>query len=392
VPQGRHAHALLSSGRRALESFFPGFVDEIGSDGALAVDIKGLRWFDNGGYHARCTGISALLASRALLEKHVRTRVRALPNVRLRGECNADSVLFSDDRRRVTGVRAHSVGGGSNETIEADLVVDAAGRGSQLAAWLDAAGIAKPVEESVRVGLGYSTRIFRRRPDHLDGDFAMITPAAPPARRGGAMLAMEGDRWMVTLFGVLGDHPPSDEAGFLDFAQTLPAKDIYETIRNADALSDPLPFKFPASTRRRYEHLASFPEGLLAFGDSICSFNPIYGQGMSAAALQAGALKKCLEGGTADLPKRFFTAAAAVVDNPWTMAMGGDLRYPEVEGPRSRFGDFINWYLGKLHVAARTDASVSLAFHSVANLLKDPPSLLHPRVALRVVKGNIGAR
>jgi len=391
VPQGRHAHALLSAGRRALEALFPGLADELAAQGALKVDIEGLRWFDNGGYHARCTGIEALLASRALLETQVRKRVTALPNVRVVDGCDVDSLIM--DSSRVIGVRTHRVSsGGSGEDFEAELVIDASGRGSQTPAWLDASGFQKPVEESIRVALGYSTRLFRRRPEHLDGDFAMIIPSAPPGRRGGAMLAIEHDRWMVTLFGVLGDHPPIDAAGYLEFARTLPAPDVYETIKNAEPLSDPLPFKYPGSTRRRYERLTLLPDGLLAFGDSICSFNPIYGQGMSVAARQALALRDCLSEGSDGFAKRFFTAAAKVIDNPWTMAVGGDLRYPSVAGPRTQMGEFINWYLGKVHIAARRDPAVTFAFHSVANLLADPPSLLNPRVALRVARGNIGAR
>lgn len=391
VPQGRHAHALLSAGRRILESLFPGFVDELTSHGALAVDIRGLRWFDNGGYHARCSGIDALLASRALLETCIRSRVASLPGVRLVDACDVDGVILDGGASKATGLRATRVGGVA-ESMEADLIVDATGRGSQLPAWLRAAALDRPAEESIRVTLGYSTRIFRRHREHLDGDFAMITPAAPPGRRGGAILAMEGDRWMVTLFGILGDYPPTDGAGYLEFAKSLPAPDIYNTIRDAEPLSEPVPFRFPASTRRRYERLSRFPEGLLAFGDAICSYNPIYGQGMSVAARQAVALQQCLSGGTAGLASRFFKAAAAVIDNPWTMAVGGDLRYPDIEGPRSRFGDFINWYLGKVHIAARRDPAVSFAFHSVANLLAEPPSLLHPSVAFRVIKGNVGAR
>ena len=389
VPQGRHAHALLCAGRRALEALFPGFADELAAQGALQVDIDRLRWFDNGGYHARCSGIEALLASRALLETHVRQRVAALPNVRIADGCDVDSLLMSSDRRRVAGARTKAMAGGHGNDVEAQLVVDASGRGSQTPAWLESAGFEKPVEETIRVALGYSTRLFRRDPRHLDGDIAMVTPSAPPGRRGAAMLAIEGGRWMVTVFGVLGDHPPTDAAGYLEFARSLPAPDIYNVIKDAEPLSDPLPFKYPASSRRRYETLERFPEGYLVFGDAICSFNPIYGQGMSVAALQARALASSLSAGNAGLAKRFFTAAARVVDNPWVMAVGGDLRYPDVEGPRTAMGNFINWYLGKLHIAARNDAKLTLAFHSVANLLADPPTLLKPDIAFRVARGNL---
>lgn len=389
VPQGRHAHALLSSGRQVLEELFPGFADELAGRGALKVDIKNVRWFDNGGYHARCTGIEALLASRPFLESHVRARVRSIPNVRLLDGVDADSLAMSADARRVEGVRIKHIKGGQEETVASALTVDASGRGSQTPAWLDAAGYAKPAEETITVGLSYSTRTYRRPPRHLDGDIAVIIPSAPPDRRGAAMLALEGDRWMVTLFGLLGDHPPTDAEGYLNFARSLPAPDVFNAIRDAEALSDPLPFKYPSSRRRRYEQLERFPEGYLAFGDAICSFNPIYGQGMSVAALQARALASSLKAGLDGLAKRFFTAAAKVVDNPWLMAVGGDLRYEGVDGPRTAMGNFINWYLGKLHIAARKDPALTFAFHSVSNLLADPPTLLKPNIAYRVARGNL---
>ena len=168
--------------------------------------------------------------------------------------------------------------------------------------------------------------MYRRKADHLKGDLAVICPSAPPAKRGGVALAMEGDRWMVTLFGMLGEHPPTDEAGFLDFARSLPAPDVHEVIAHAEPITELVPFKFPQSTRRRYESVDRFPRGYLVFGDAVCSFNPIYGQGMSVAALQATALDTSLSAGDDALAKRFFSAASKVIDAPWTMAVGGDLR------------------------------------------------------------------
>ena len=146
--------------------------------------------------------------------------------------------------------------------------------------------------------------------------------------------------------------------------------------------------RFPASIRKRYEHLDRFPEGYLAFGDSICSFNPIYGQGMSSAALQALALGEALKADRHNLAKRFFAQAAKVVDIPWSIAVGNDLRMPETIGPRNAGVNFVNWYIAKLHKAAHKDAELTVAFLKVANLLAPPPSVMHPRLAWRVLMGN----
>ncbi len=381
VPQGQHAHALLTSGRQVLERYFPGLRDELFGHGALKGDYRRVRWFDNGVYHTRFDGLEALLISRPRLESHVRERLTALSNVRINDRRDVDMPAATDGR--VTGV---TVGG---DVISADLVVDASGRGSQSPAWLEKMGFPRPQEEAVKVGLGYTTRIYQRMPDHLKGDLAVICPSAPPATRGGVALAMEGDRWMVTLFGMLGDHPPTDEKAFAEFARSLPAPDIYEAISQAAPLTELTPFRFPQSTRRRYESIARFPEGYLVFGDAVCSFNPIYGQGMSSAALQAAELDTCLAAGDQGLAKRFFTAASKVIDAPWTMAVGGDLRYEAVAGPRTAMVKFVNWYIGKLHIAAAGDPKVALAFHRVANLLDPPPSLMQPGIAFRILQGNM---
>ena len=381
VPQGQHAHALLASGRQILERYFPGFKDELYGQGALKGDYQRVRWFDNGVYHTRFDGLEALVISRPRLEAHVRARLTALRNVRINDRRDVEAPAA--DAGRVTGVKV------GDDVISADLVVDASGRGSQSPAWLEKLGFPRPPEEAVRVGLGYTTRIFQRKPDHLKGDIAVICPSAPPAKRGGVALAMEGDRWMVTLFGMLGDHPPNDDRGFLEFARSLPAPDVHEVIAQAEPLTALIPFKFPQSTRRHYESLARFPGGYLVFGDAVCSFNPIYGQGMSTAALQAAALDKCLTAGDAELAKRFFAAASKVIDAPWTMAVGGDLRYEDVDGPRTGMVKFVNWYIGKLHIAAAGDPAVARAFHRVANLLDPPPSLMQPAIAFRILQGNM---
>jgi flavin-dependent dehydrogenase len=284
---------------------------------------------------------------------------------------------------RVTGI----TGGG--ETISGNLVVDAIGRASHSPQWLEALGYSKPHEERVEVGVAYTTRHFRRRPSDLDGDLAAMIPPTPRGKRGGAILAQEGDRWVVTLITHFGGNAPSDLPGFIEFASSLPAPYIHDVIRGAEALGDAAATRFPANTRRYYEKLDRFPEGYLVFGDAISSFNPIYGQGMSVAALEAVQLKDTLAEGGSNLAKRFFKRAGRIVDVPWTVATGNDLRMREATGRRSPGLNFINWYMSKLHKAAHQDAVASLAFHRVSNLLAPPQSVMAPAVALRVIRSSL---
>lgn len=383
VPQARHTHGLLASGRRVLEELFAGIGDELAAEGAVPGDMLGdSSWFFEGGHLARAhQGISGFFVSRPLLESVVRRRVLALPGLTLRQGCRVDEPVLGEDRRTVVGVRL------GEEILRADLVVDARGRATHLPEWLESVGYPAPRLERVEVGVSYTTRQFRRAPGALGGALAAIIPPTPDGKRGGVLLAQEHSRWTVTLVSHFGPKAPEDVPGFIEFARSLPSPDIYEAIRDAEPIGDATSAAFPASVRRRYEALERFPAGLLVIGDGFCSFNPIYGQGMSVAALEAVELRHCLLQGKRDLARRFFPRAAKVVDTPWSIAVGADLRIPEVKGPRNPGVSFINWYLAKLHRAAHRDPVLSVAFIKVANLLAPPPSILHPRIAFRVFSG-----
>jgi hypothetical protein len=335
------------------------------------------------------SGLRGIALSRPLLEGYIRERVRALPNVRVVDRCAAAGLVATPDRRRVRGVRVlRHVDGSAEEVLEADLVVDATGRGSRSPLWLEELGYPRPAQDEVRIGVAYASRVYRRRPDHLD-DQAVVVAATPERPRGGGMLAMEDDRWMVTLNGYLGQRPPADPDGFVAFTATLPAPDIFEVISDAEPLGEVLPARYPASVRRRYERLGRFPDGYLVTGDAVCGFNPIYGQGMSVAALEALALRECLRAGPAGLARRFFAAVAGIVDIPWGIAVGADLRFPGIHGARTAKVRLVNAYLGWFHVAAATDPVLGRAFLRVVNLMDRPEGLLGPAIALRVLGGNL---
>ena len=240
----------------------------------------------------------------------------------------------------------------------------------------------------MRIGLSYATRTYRLPPDALNGDLGVVLAATPRHPRSGMLLILEGDRWMLTLAGILGDHPPTDPDGFLAFARSLQFPDIYETIRQAEPLDDPVGFRFPASVRHRYERLDRFPDGLLVMGDAVASFNPIYGQGMSVAALEALTLRRHLERGIEPQPRRWFRDLAQVVDVPWDMAAGGDLVFPGVQGRRTLKSRLVNGYIARLHAAAAHDAHLATAFIRVAGLVAPPQTLLRPGVALRLLRAS----
>ena len=390
--QTRHPHALLVQGLNIMSGYFPDLVDDLLSGGNPMLDMgRSMRWYCYGGYRARFElGLRGILTSRPFLEWHLRRRVTALPNVTVRDSCSVEELLVSENHRRVIGLRALGAGAESEpQSFFADLVVDAGGRGSRSPKWLERLGYGRPEESTVTCGTGYATRIYQRdasRPGNQDWVF--VTPEAPLEYKAGVALPIEHDRWIVSLGGWHGHHAPADEAGFMAFAKSLPAPDVYHIIATSTPLSDIVSYKFPASLRRHYERLEDFPEGYLVLGDAVCSFNPLYGQGMTSAAMQAAALDKLLKARPSlhGIRKPYFRQVTKIVDTPWKTAVAEDFRFPETKGRKAPGTDLINAYMDHVHRATHKDTVVGAAFLKVLNMIEPPVSLLSPRILWRVVR------
>ncbi|GAA2457428.1 FAD-dependent oxidoreductase [Streptomyces macrosporus] len=389
VPQSRHLHVLLARGALALDELFPGFLDELTAAGASRADTQGdAHWYLDG--HLVCRAPSGLIAygaSRPLVEHQIRARVAALPNVEIVGPAEVLGPVTTPDRGRVTGVRVRPRADGAEETVlDADLVVDASGRGSRAPAWLEELGHARPASTRVRADVVYVTRRFRRDPRLLDGRASAAFVPFPRLPRGGAVLAEEHDRFAVVLTGQFGEEPPTDHAGMLAYADSLPGPDIAEVLRAAEPLDAPVKMRYPAGVRHHYERLDRHLDGFLVTGDALCSFNPTYGQGMTAAAQQAIVLRGLLAEGADDLPRRFFRAASQAVDTPWLLAAGGDLRFPEAEGRRGPVDGLLDRYLTRYRAAASVDPVLGRTFLAVAHMVEPPARLMAPGHVLRVLR------
>ncbi|WP_437806234.1 FAD-dependent oxidoreductase [Sorangium sp. So ce1078] len=398
APQARHLHGLLARGERILNDLFPGFTEDLIRDGAVAYDFGvGLAWHHLGAWKPRFeTGVQTVCMTRPLLEAHVRRRTFALPAVRRLDRREVIELSASPDRSRITGVvvRRRDEPGGIEE-LSADLVVDASGRGSRAPAWLEALGYARPDESTIQVRVGYAGRQYRPRdPAQVPWTSLYVLGSPSDSRRFGCIAPIEGGRWIVVLAGLFGDHPPADPEGFLEFARGLPNDALYRALLGAEPVTDIATYKFPAHLRRHYERMARMPEGLAVLGDALASFNPVYGQGMTSACLQALALDAALAeqrrragpGAIAGLARRYHAAAAKAVDLPWQMSTGEDLAYPETEGRRPLLQPILRWYTGMLHRAARVDREVYVRFVRTMHMLDGPEALLAPRLILRVLR------
>ncbi|SFW72443.1 NAD(P)/FAD-dependent oxidoreductase [Amycolatopsis australiensis] len=386
VPQGHHAHGLLARGQQILEAFFPGLQAELTADGIPSGDLSGrLRWYFNGKrLQQRDSGLLSVSATRPELEAHVRTRVAALANVELRERTVIQSLVATADHARVTGVRV-SGDGAEPETILADLVVDATGRGSRSSLWLEELGYERPAEERIKIDLAYTTRQFELDTDPFGDDLAINPVASPANPRGGFFVKLQGNVALLSQTGLLGDHPPRDAEGFLEFAKTLDAPEVYRAVRTAKPITGITSFKVPASVRRRFDRLTRFPAGLLVIGDGVCAFNPVYGQGMTVAAMEADQLARHLDDGGVR-PLRFFKEISPTIDVPWDISAGGDLAFPGVEGPRPLKVKMGNAYMAKLHSAATVDGRFTEAFFRSAGLVDPPAALMRPSLVVGVLR------
>ncbi|HTU77092.1 MAG TPA: FAD-binding monooxygenase [Trebonia sp.] len=421
VPQSRQAHGLHARGVSALEELLPGFRGEMlaagGVDGDVLADVN---WYLDGhlARHAPA-GLCGIGMTRRGIERMIRSRVEKLPNVQIVDQCAVDGLVIEEER--VAGVRLRSApyrspvsrpGQDPAHVVAADLVVDAAGRGSRAPAWLADFGYPQPAESRLRVDLVYVTRHYRRLPGQLGGIIGAAIVPYPGHRRGAALIRQEGDQWVLTLAGMLGEDPPTDDEGMLAYADTLAGPEIARVIRESAPLDRPARMRFPASVRRHYEKLDRMPAGLIVTGDALCSLNPVYAQGMTVTALEALALRQALadsglaggkaarasrlpwarRAGTGQLVARFYRAADKLVSAAWAMSVAGDLRFPEVQGKRGPSDRWIGAYLARLRVAAASDPAVGRVFVRVANMVDPPSRLLGPATMARVLRaGRHGA-
>lgn len=387
APQTGQPHSLLEAGRATLEAFLPGFGRDLRARGALKLDMSGdFEWYDHGDCVAEADApLPALYASRPLFEHVVRERVLARDGVRSRDGCHVFDYEFDPAAGRVTGVRFRD-DGGDEATLDADLVVDATGRTSRTPQWLDAHGFPTPAVDRVAVDVTYSTVRIDRPPEVACG--TLVAPEADRPR-GAAMLPMEDGQWEVLLQGMHGERAPTDPDTFREWTASLPLDTIDRQVREHAWNSEVRRYPFPASLRRHYADLDRFPDGLLVTGDAIASFNPVYGQGMSVAALDALVLHRTLRNGLDGLGPRFFADAREIVDEVWQIAVGNDFLFDATTGPKPFGTDLFNRYVERLLRRAHDDGHLTEAFFRVFRLERPATSLLRPSVAWRVLRPSL---
>lgn len=383
TPQDRHPHGLLAGGLRALDEIFPGFKNDLAEAGAvpvrLAQDIRYER-ADVGLLPMRDLDLSILCASRPLIECVLRRKVSASANIALRPQCRVTAIL---SREEVTCGVEFDTGLRPRETLDAELVVDASGRGRSMLNLLDELGWKRPAVTQVEVDISYSTAVVKiPHRAVLDSKVVLTLPNPPILALNAVLVSAEGGSWMTAIAGPAGTARPDTWNTFLDTLRRLTTPTIFEALRHADAPEGIRHFGFPASLWRHFEQMPRLPRGALPIGDAFCRFNPIYGQGMSAAAQQARLLQDVMHRAAAEsdplgaAQAGFMAGVESVLRTPWEMSTSADLAFPETRGERPDNFAKAQQFESALFRAVVADPVVHRAMMEVGQLLQ-PGSLLH---------------
>ncbi len=388
VPQGRQTHVLLPGGTQVIERLFPGRLEDLIRRGAQKFDYGRSRFHLDGHWMPRVkTELFSMAQTRPFLELHLNEWVSAIPNIRLIHGTGVRGLLLSRNNERVAGVRVSNSGVGGEREIRADLVVDSSGRNSRLPEWLNKAGYGRVPETKINIDVGYTTATFRAPREILPDHPLMYIVGRPPEKtRVGALIQVEDGLLCAGMAGYHGDYPPADLRGFLAFARSLCEPDVHEVLAQAELVSQLAHFRVPVSTRRHYSSLRRFPAGILPIGDAISSFDPVFAQGMTAAALAVEILADCLRRHVEpnkSFSREYLKRVESMVDIPWGLCCGENFKYPQTRGRRPLLYWFTRRY--KELLLASEDPIVLRELYKVLTLCAPPQILLRKDVVRRAL-------
>lgn len=392
VPQSRHFHLLLLRGRELLDQLFPALEAEFERADIpqfnLAGDVEIDTWA--GRLPRYPSAFNVRSSSRAWLESVLHEHVAALPGVEFRPRHEVVS-LQANRKKVVTGVQVRHAD--RRETLEADFVVDASGRNSKAIDWLGALGFDTPSITTVNSFLGYATRWYERSPNIDYGWRGVLTGSVPTSNpRAGVLFPIEGDRWVATIGGLARVHPPTDDAGFLEFVRNFQMPTIYEVLRTLKPISPIYGYRRTENRWVHFERLRRWPDRFVVLGDAACCFNPIYGQGMAVSAVESALLGDALRAHGHDLgnfAQRFQRSLPSAFRPAWLLSTGEDFRWPTTEGGTPDLSTrFAHWYVDRLFEIMPTSPATFETFMTVQHLLASPAALFHPSLIARVIAAN----
>ncbi|CAG9614889.1 hypothetical protein BACCIP111899_04122 [Bacillus rhizoplanae] len=389
VPQSYHPHVLLKGGEEALEELFPQIISQLIEDKSIVNNFtQDVKWHHFSYWKPQFTGdLTMVQQSRPMFEWHLKRRIDQVSNIVTRYRMMVEQILIDEEHNQVYGVRVKNLETGAEEEIHANVVVDASGFGSKSVEWLQTHGI-QVKEEKVWIQLFYATRVFRlKTKKRLDWCNLLVSPSFPENSYGALIQTIEDDRFYVTFSGYANERAPQTDEEFFAYAQKLPVPDVRSFLEIAEPLSDIRIHKIPYQVRRRFDLVRHVPEGFLVIGDAHCRFDPVFGQGISVAAMEALELERCLRENK-HLEKgftyKFHKRISKLIATPWEMTTTEAFRVSNIKGDRPLMQPFKQWYTKKVYRLSAFNPEIYIRLVNVMNLIRSPLHLFHPKVLFAI--------
>jgi 2-polyprenyl-6-methoxyphenol hydroxylase-like FAD-dependent oxidoreductase len=410
VPQSKHPHFLLNSGRRAIGELFLGFEDDLVAAGGLhLMPSMDAAYLDGEGWSVRKrSAMTMIYSSRVLIERVLRDKVRELANVHIREGVTVNGLTVRGGGTRDGEVTGIDLSG--DEHLDADLVVDAMGRGSSVGGWLRAAGWPELETQTLDAKVTYTSRWYElpaQRPPSWWWRHIVVMPSQDKGEHPAEheflvnFFPIEGNR-AIACMGSWGLDMPHTDDTFAESAHRVRTPLFADAIDRCTPISEVHLTRSTGNTWRRYDRWATPPRGLVFVGDSICAFNPFYAQGISSASSSALLLREHLSRADhldATFTSRFLVAQRKLLGVPWRLAMARDQGYACAVGTekppewRRRILAAVSDPAFSFIVgAAREDAVIDEHFTKVFNLDESLGDMLgNPRVLARLLRYGIRA-
>lgn len=390
VPQSNHPHVLLKGGENAIEELFPNITNELIEAGSIINNFtRDLKWHQFGLWKQPFIGeVHMIQQSRPLLEWHIQKRIHQISNITIKYETLVKGLLVDEKLNKVCGVKVKYLETDIQEEVYADLVVDASGFGSKSIEWLREYGI-EVLEEKVRIDLFYATKMFKlKENEKLDCCNVLMSPSFPDNPYGVLIQTIEDNRYFVTFSGYANEKAPQTDDDFYDFAENLSISNVTDFLNKAEGITDIKTYKIPYQVRRRFDLVNNVPEGLLVVGDAQCRFDPVFGQGVSVAAMEAHQLQLLLQDRKQldkTFTQQFYKKAANIIETPWDMTTTEISRHPQLKRELTTKQKFQLWYTKQIYRLSASNSDVYIRLVRVMNLIRSPFHLFHPKVLLSVL-------
>ncbi|MGG0254517.1 FAD/NAD(P)-binding protein [Bacillus toyonensis] len=390
VPQSDHPHVLLKGGEKAIEELFPTITNELIKAGSIINNFtRDLKWHQFGLWKQPFIGeVHMIQQSRPLLEWHIQKRIDQISNITITYKTLVNGLLVDGKLNKVCGVKVKYLETGMQEEVHADIVIDASGFGSKSMEWLREYEI-EVQEEKVRIDLFYATKMFQlKENEELDCCNMLMSPSFPENPYGVLIQTIEDNRYFVTFSGYANEKAPQTDDEFYDFAENLSISNVTDFLNKAEGITDIKTYKIPYQVRRRFDLVNNVPEGLLVVGDAQCRFDPVFGQGVSVAAVEAHQLQLLLQSRKQldkTFTQQFYKKTADIIEIPWDMTTTEISRHPQLKRELTTKQKFQLWYTKQIYRLSASDSDVYIRLVRVMNLIRSPFHLFHPKVLLAVL-------